>query len=241
MIVLHQLPRAFGLPNMSPACMKLEAWLRMAKLPYTLVELDLARAPKGKVPFIEDEGRILGDSNLIVEDLVSRYGVDPDAHLTAAERAASLAFRRMLDENFYWALIDVRWRNEASWPRMRETMAAALFPALPPATRNDILDAEIKPMLLQQQHGQGMGRHAAEEIQRIGIADMKSVADWLGEKPYFMGDRISTADATVLAFVANVLLPPLDNPIKSFVASHGPLSAYCTRLLGELFPDLAAE
>jgi len=241
MIVLHQMPRVFGLPNTSPACMKLEAWLRMTKLPYTLAELDLARAPKGKLPFIEDDGRVLGDSNLIVEELVSRYGVDPDAHLTAVERAVSLAFRRMLDENFYWALIEVRWRNEASWPKVREALAAALFPALPPATGKDILETQIRPLLLQQQHGHGMGRHSAEEIERIGSADMQSVADWLGDKPYFMGDRISTADATVLAYVANVLIPPLDNPIKTFVASQKNLGAYCTRMLGELFPDLAAQ
>ena len=33
MIKLFQFPPAFGLPNASPFCMKLETWLRMAGLP----------------------------------------------------------------------------------------------------------------------------------------------------------------------------------------------------------------
>jgi len=33
-IRLIQLPPAFGLPNASPFCLKLETWLRMADLPY---------------------------------------------------------------------------------------------------------------------------------------------------------------------------------------------------------------
>lgn len=240
MIALHQMPRAFGLPNMSPACMKLEAWLRMTKLPHTIAELDLSRAPKGKVPFIEDEGKVLGDSNLIIDHLVKSYGVDPDAHLTPAERAVSLAFRRMLDENFYWVILEVRWRSEASWPTTRECVGAALFPALPADVRADIVEKQLKPTILQQQHGQGMGRHTAEEIHAIGVADMAAVSDWLGEKPYFMGDRISTIDATVLAFVANILLAPVDNPVKRFVETRANLRAYCTRLLAELFADVTA-
>ena len=37
MIKLYQFPPAFGLPNASPFCMKLETYLRMAGLPFTLV------------------------------------------------------------------------------------------------------------------------------------------------------------------------------------------------------------
>ena len=34
MIQLYQFEPAFGLPNASPFCMKVETWLRMAALPF---------------------------------------------------------------------------------------------------------------------------------------------------------------------------------------------------------------
>ena len=38
MITLHQPKRAFGLPCPSAFCVKLEAYLRMAEVPYELLE-----------------------------------------------------------------------------------------------------------------------------------------------------------------------------------------------------------
>ncbi|WP_375480322.1 hypothetical protein [uncultured Nostoc sp.] len=54
MITLYTALSLWGLPSISPACMELETWLRMAKLPYNntiVVTADnLKLAPKGKVP-----------------------------------------------------------------------------------------------------------------------------------------------------------------------------------------------
>src|SRR5215470_14397806 len=74
MIKLHQGQRWRNLPNLSPPCVKLETWLRMAAIPYESAPPDLAEAPKGKVPFIEDAGVKMGDSTLIVEYLKRTYG-----------------------------------------------------------------------------------------------------------------------------------------------------------------------
>jgi hypothetical protein len=42
-IQLFVFPRMFAIPNLSPFCCKLETWLRIAKVPYALVETrDLA-------------------------------------------------------------------------------------------------------------------------------------------------------------------------------------------------------
>jgi len=37
-IKLFVFPRMFGILNLSPFCCKLETWLRIAKIPYTVVE-----------------------------------------------------------------------------------------------------------------------------------------------------------------------------------------------------------
>ena len=49
MIKLYQFPAAWGLPNPSPYCMKLEVYMRLAEIPYEIVTWhDPRKAPKGK-------------------------------------------------------------------------------------------------------------------------------------------------------------------------------------------------
>jgi hypothetical protein len=57
-IKLFQFPRMLGVPNVSPFCCKLETWLRIAQLPYEVVETrDPRKGPKGKLPFTARELR----------------------------------------------------------------------------------------------------------------------------------------------------------------------------------------
>jgi glutathione S-transferase len=75
MIKLYQFNPAFGLPNPSPFCMKLKTYLRMTRIPFEIVpNASLAMAPKGKMPYIEDQGRVIGDSGLIIDYLKATYG-----------------------------------------------------------------------------------------------------------------------------------------------------------------------
>ncbi|HEV2430640.1 MAG TPA: Tom37 metaxin N-terminal-like domain-containing protein, partial [Burkholderiales bacterium] len=94
-IKLFQFPRMFGIPNVSPFCCKLETWLRIARVPYEIVDTpDPRKGPKGKLPFIEDAGVRIGDTSLIVDHLVRTRGVDPDARLNASQRAIALLVQR---------------------------------------------------------------------------------------------------------------------------------------------------
>ena len=61
MLQLHQFAPAFGVPNPSPFCMKLECFLRMTGISYETVLLaDPRKAPKGKGPFVVDDGQRIG-------------------------------------------------------------------------------------------------------------------------------------------------------------------------------------
>jgi len=35
----------------------------------------------------------------------------------------------------------------------------------------------------------GIGRHSSEEIQKIGCDDVQAISDFLGDKPFMMGDK----------------------------------------------------
>lgn len=106
MIKLHQFAPAFGLPNASPFCMKVETWLRMAGLPYERVNSgDVLRAPKGKLPVIDDDGTRVADSSFIIDYLKARCGDPLDAALTSRQRALAVALQRLFKDSLYWALL----------------------------------------------------------------------------------------------------------------------------------------
>src|SRR4029453_11649674 len=90
-IKLFQFPRMFAIPNLSPFCCKLETWLRIARIPYEVVNTPhQPQAQKGKLPFIEDADMRIGDTSLIVEHLAKTRRVDLDGHLNPSQRAIAL-------------------------------------------------------------------------------------------------------------------------------------------------------
>lgn len=230
-IELYQFVPAWGLPNASPFCLKLETYLRMADLPYTTIATnDIRTAPKGKLPYIRDRGQTIADSNLIIDYLQQTYGCNLDEHLNASEAAIALAMRRLIEENLYWVLTYSRWQDSQNW----EATKAAFFGDLPPILR------QVIPPLARKQtsknlHGQGMGRHSAAEVYQIGIADAIALSDFLADKPFFLGDRPTTLDASAYGVLANILWVPIESPLKEKVQTLANLVAYCDRLKAQFY------
>jgi glutathione S-transferase len=233
MIRLHQFPPAFGLPNASPFCMKVETYLRMAGLPYECARgANPFKAPKGKLPYIEDEGALVADSTFIVDHLKRKYGDPLDRDLSATERATALAYQRLLEENLYWAAAYSRWIDEAGFSKVRE----AFFGKMPLPLRV-VIPALARRGVRAQLRGQGMGRHSREEIYAIGCRDITALADFLGARPYFMGEQPTSLDASVYAFLANLLWVPVASPLKSHARRFPQLESYCTRMKERYYSD----
>ncbi|XXY45204.1 glutathione S-transferase family protein [Sorangium sp. So ce269] len=216
--------------------MKLETWLRIAGIPYETAPLDLAAARKGKVPYIEEAGVRIGDSTLIIDHLQRTRRVDPDDGLSTAERAISLAFRRMLKENFYWVIVEMRYRTERNWQIYRKLLASILHSGT--EEESEQAATLMYENLVRQMYGHGMGRHTAEEIGRIGIEDITAVSRYLGSKSFFMGGRPTTADAAVYAYMANAIEVPIEHPVQEHGRSRRNLVQYCERMRGRFFPEL---
>lgn len=234
MITLVQFPPAMGLPNASPFCLKLETWLRMAGIDYRKVHtLALNRAPKGKFPYIEDGGKKIGDSTLAIEHLRAGMADDAlDGQLTAAQCATALLLQRTLEEHLYWCVAYFRWVEAAGWAATRDAFFGGLKPPLswivPPAARRAIT---------RQLWMQGVGRHSRAEVVRLGCADLDAVADTLGAQPYLLGGQPSSVDACGYGFLANILLVPLDTPLKQHAQMRRNLVAYCERMRERYWAD----
>jgi glutathione S-transferase len=232
MIVLHQFPPAFGLPNASPFCLKLEVYLRMAGLPYrNRYTLDLHRAPKGKLPWIDDDGTVMADSGLIIEYLKRKYGDALDAGLTPLLRARGLAITRLLEEHLYWAVLHDRWISDTGW----ELTRASFFGGMPWPLRM-IVPWVARRGIRAELQGQGMGRHTPAQIHALGMTDIDALAELLGDQEYFLGLQATSVDAAGVAFLANILMTPLETPISKAAAAHPNLVDYCQRMARRYFP-----
>ncbi|KAL9961718.1 hypothetical protein ACROYT_G030718 [Oculina patagonica] len=78
-VVLHQFPPFDGSPvvSASPPCLKLETFLRMAKIPYEN-EYGFKFSKKGKMPWIEFNEQEIADCNFCIQFLKKEFQVDID-------------------------------------------------------------------------------------------------------------------------------------------------------------------
>lgn len=226
MIKLFQFPPALDLPNASPFCLKLETYLRMAGLPYENVyTLDLRKAPKGKLPYIDDGGRVIADSGLVIDYLKQTYGDALDLGMTPQQAAAGLLLRRVLEEHLYWCVVYFRWAVDEGWQLTREAFFGGLGPPL-----GWIVPRVARHTIMRQLNMQGVGRHSEDEIVDLGAADLDAVAAMLGQSPYMLGDQPRSVDACAYAFLANLVMVPLEIPLKRHARRHENLVAYCERM-----------
>ncbi len=84
----------------------------------------------------------------------------------------------------------------------------------------------------------GMGRHSPEEKVRLAVRDVDAIADYLGDKPYFMGSEPSSVDATLFAFAIGILCPLFETPIRTAAERHDTLKRYVGRMTARYYPGL---
>jgi glutathione S-transferase len=85
MIKLFKYGPKFGLPDAGPFCFKAEMLLKLSGLAFEKQAGNRQKAPKGKLPFIDDDGTIVADSTFIQMHLEEKYGIDFEGGLSDAE------------------------------------------------------------------------------------------------------------------------------------------------------------
>jgi glutathione S-transferase len=230
-LIVHQIPSAWGLPSIGPFSLKLEAYLRIAGIPYVaVIDATPFKGPKGKLPWIEHEGKKIGDSGFIIEYLQQRFGCDPNACLSPAERGIALAMRRLLEENLYWTLVFDRWMVAANWPLTKGAVLGRI-----PLPLRMVIAPIARRGVRRQLEGHGIGLHSPDEIHAIGIRDVNAVADFLGDKPYLMGAAATEVDAVAYGILANIMLVPVTSPVKDAALGRANLAAYVARMRERYF------
>lgn len=232
MITLHGFGRAFGLADPSPFVTKAEVLLRMSGLPFERKPSNPAKGPKGKIPWIVDDGVAISDSTFIRWHLEKKHGINFNAGYSPAEIATGWAFEKMLEDHTYWTVISVRWLNDDNFNK-----GPRIFFNPVPALIRPLVCKMIRKKVAKNLHAQGTGRHTDADIARLGIADVDAVAAFLGDKPFLLGNEPCGSDATVYAFAASALCKLFDSRVRDAAEGHANLVAYVARCQKRFFPE----
>ncbi len=236
MLELHQFRKQFDLPNPSPFCIKVEAFLRLAGIEYeTQLVTDPGKGPNGKAPWIIDEGNTIPDSRFIIDYLNRKHGDPLKGDLSDQQLAHHHALGRMLDESTYWAMVYERWIIPENAPTIKE----AFFGSLPAPVRKLVFIVAQRGVK-RSLHGQGTGRLSNDEICHLAKTDMDALSLILGDQPYFGGKKAAEIDTTTMAYIASFIKSPVKSAIQDHLKTKDNLVAYHQRMMKEVFPEFAA-
>jgi len=224
MIELLQFPPQFGLMNASPFCMKVEVYLRLAGLPYRTVDTVPPGTPKSKLPVLRDQGRVIADSEAILDYLREAYAGQLPEPLRAPETGTQLLLRRTVEEHLYFAVMRCRWLDPAGAAHTRH-----FFDGVPAPVRG-LVFGMVRRKMRRDLWGQGIGRHDDGCVNAKACADLDAVIACLGDQPFFAGAEPAAIDACLYAFLANLIWVPFETPIKACAQANAPLVAYTDRM-----------
>lgn len=216
----------WGLPSTGPFALKLLAWLGLAGIPYEQVfEDDHRKGPKGKNPWIELNGERIGDTEIIIELLGRKHGVDLDGGLGAAESAIGHAWRRTFEEHFHQVLEWELFVHPAGAAYI-DGQVAKMFP---PIVRT-MVSRQVRGHFRSQLHARGIGRHDPAVIAAKGRADIDALAAHLASTPFMVADHATTTDLAVFGLVAPMVRWPMKTPVATYVKSVPAITRFCDRI-----------
>jgi glutathione S-transferase len=226
MITVYGTKEAWGVPDISPACLKLKTYLRMVGLEYKSEFGDPRKGPTRKIPYIDEgDGKLIGDSSVIIEHLKKKHGDKLDAKLSAGARATGHAVQRMLEENTYWVGLMNRWSRDGAFEELKKVFA----PVMPPVIGGMVMNM-IRRKTRKNAFAHGMARHSMERVNALGCADLDALSTILGDKPYLLGSEPTSYDCVVYGYIANILATPASSVCQEHAAKLKNLVAHRDRI-----------
>ena len=138
--------------------------------------------PVGKLPFIVVNGKIRPNSGLIIDHCETPIETALDWHLINEQKDVSLRIRCLLEEHFYSTIV---------WPRGIAPIGFRVWKngvtEIKGVLLGNLIVKTIKGKVIDELHGQGMGRHSRDAIYAPGIEDLNAVEAVLQRAPYLFG------------------------------------------------------
>jgi glutathione S-transferase len=221
MITLYSYPELFGVADNNPYGLKIFAFLRLCRIPFDHRHiLEVSGAPRAQLPYIDDGGTQVGDSDEIIAYLIHKYGLSIDASLTPAQQQTDVMLRRTLDD-LYWVMSYSRWQDDQFWPSFRDVFLRAH-----PEIAKTSLEA-ARQHNFKRYYFQGVGRYEPGAVYGRGLADLRAIASLMPETGYVFGPGPCSADASIYGFFANIYFYETETPLKIYAAACPRLTRHC--------------
>lgn len=239
MIKLYQLTGYWGIPSPSPFCMKLETFFRMSDIPFKSMNVldplsapQNRMAPKKKIPFVEIDGKLIGDSSFIVDLVKSKYGDKVDSFLSKKQYAYGLAIQRLFEDHFFWSMVYSRWFDELGWAVTNPEFFGGLRWPL-----RQVVPKQRKNRMKKVLYHQGVGRNTQDEIYSSAKRDLDAFSDLLGDNKFIFGDQPTSFDAMAHGFLVNTMRVPFDYDLKLYALKFDSFRRYCDRIDELYYPE----
>lgn len=231
-------PRWSRSANFSTPCLRLEAFLRLNKIPYVAhFTMDTSCSPTERLPFIVYNGEVVADSEFAAQWLTKRFNLTINASLSEHDHAVGLAARRLVEGSWQYgtyrtinvdnsAAVVAVYAREFRIPRF----VAAYFVR------------SMRKGTITMLNAVGHGDLTNEQYRSEMLRDLKALEALIGNsKSYLLGNAPSSYDANVYAgLVVPLVLSEVATPELAFLRSSAILTSYVDRMTALLFPDLAS-
>ncbi|GLR72116.1 glutathione S-transferase family protein [Agaribacter marinus] len=236
MITLYGFGPAFRLIDPSPFVVKVHFLLQLSGLPYKVKNgVDgLRKAPKGKLPYIEDKEIQIADSHFVQKYLEDEYTFDVDKHLTPEQKAISVLACSAIEEQLYWYVVYFRWADDKNWSVLKEAFFGEM-----PFPLNKIVPKVARKDVLSTLKGQGTSRHSDDEIVALAKIQFEALSHLLGDKEYFFNNEVSMLDVVTYSLLVQILMVPLSSPLKGMAEKHSNLVRFCQNIHQQYFSEKA--
>ena len=254
-LILHRWPSAWGLPSLSPECVAVEAYLRLAGLRFACEDCKTPYAsPSGQLPALDQCSDIIGDDSggakdaaardhtgalaaRRIADHLSKKVANLDAHLgSATDRAHLAAYLALVESKLATATAHYTWIDRDRFTAHTRQAYGAAFPA--PLSY-------IIPWLWRRRAarrlGATLGSGADDSAVRAGAADAYAALSAFlrenGEDAFMFGPKPTSLDALAFAHLSFHALSPVGDALRDELKRYPNLVAYVERVRRATFPD----
>eukprot|EP00834_Sanchytrium_tribonematis_P007461 NODE_677_length_4824_cov_0.791323.p3 type:complete len:227 gc:universal NODE_677_length_4824_cov_0.791323:2732-3412(+) len=215
-LILHQFQSPSHRPSLSLFCLKLETYLRVNQLKYSVQFAMPHSMPHSKLPCLEINSKLIPDSHECIRQLIHlNPQCDLNKGLSKSQLSDSFAYLSMIEDGLYPYVLCERWLDNDKLNR----------PELQMIRNNN------KSNLVAQ----GSARHDKEKRQER-IKDHLQFLENRLQNGYFNGDAPTEVDCSIFGLIATTIDNQTTPFTRSLLLSHKSIKNHCLKML-DYFPE----